>query len=74
MLPRRSAALVTAAKVVIPNLAGQKDRYMMKQLEKFQEGRRTDETMAPIAAQLSKKEVKALAKYFSKAGKVKINK
>ncbi len=55
-----------------PNLAGQKDRYLQKELEKFKKGKRKDATMSAIVKQLDKKDIKNLSKYFSRAGKIKI--
>ena len=57
-----------------PNLAGQKDRYLQKELERFKSGKRKDATMSAIVSQLDKKDIKNPSKYFSKAGKVEINK
>ncbi|MEO5861497.1 MAG: c-type cytochrome [Burkholderiales bacterium] len=48
-----------------PNLSGQNARYLYLQLKDFKEGRRNDPVMSPIAKQLEKKEMQALAKYFS---------
>lgn len=55
-----------------PNLAGQKDRYLQKELEKFKKGKRKDPIMTGIAAQLDKNDMKNLSKYFSKVGKITI--
>ena len=48
-----------------PNLAGQNARYLYLQLKDFKEGRRNDPLMSPIAKQLEKKDMQALAKHFS---------
>ncbi len=48
-----------------PNLSGQNARYLYLQLKDFKEGRRNDPLMSPIAKQLEKKEMQALAKHFS---------
>lgn len=48
-----------------PNLAGQNARYLYLQLKDFKEGRRNDPLMSPIAKQLEKKEMQALAQHFS---------
>ena len=48
-----------------PNLSGQNARYLYLQLKDFKEGRRNDPIMSPIAKQLEKKEMQALAKHFS---------
>ena len=50
---------------VFPNLAGQNARYLYLQLKDFKEGRRNDPLMSPIAKQLEKIEMQALAKHFS---------
>ena len=55
-----------------PNLAGQKDRYLQKELKKFKKGKRKDPIMTGIAAQLDKKDMKNLSKYFSKVGKITV--
>jgi len=48
-----------------PNLAGQKDAYIAKQLADFKSGARTDMMMAPMAANLSEQDMADLAAYFS---------
>jgi cytochrome c553 len=48
-----------------PNLAGQKDAYIIKQLTDFKSGARTDMMMAPMAANLSEQDMADLAAYFS---------
>lgn len=57
-----------------PNLAGQKERYLQKELEKFKNGRRKNASMSAIIEQLDKKDIKYLSKYFAKAGKIEIQK
>ncbi len=51
---------------VYPILAGQTSRYLYLQLRDFQEGRRENELMTPMAAGLSRDEMHELADYFSK--------
>lgn len=51
-----------------PNLAGQKDAYLVKQLKAFREGTRTDPMMAPMAKPLSDDDINNLAAYFSSLG------
>lgn len=51
----------------IPNLAGQKKDYLVKQLEAFKRGERKDDLMAAIAAQLSDTDMGALAQAWSEA-------
>lgn len=48
-----------------PNLAGQKQTYILKQLKAFKEGSRKDPTMSAMAAALSDAEMQDLAAYFS---------
>ena len=48
-----------------PNLAGQKDAYIAKQLADFKSGARTDMMMAPMAANLSEQDMADLGAYFS---------
>ena len=48
-----------------PSLAGQNARYIYLQLRDFQEGRRTNPMMSPMAANLSRDEMRELATYFS---------
>ena len=49
-----------------PNLAGQTSRYLYLQLRDFQEGRRSDPQMSPVAKDLTRDEMHELADYFSK--------
>jgi cytochrome c553 len=49
-----------------PILAGQTFRYLYLQLRDFNEGRRKDPLMSPMAANLSKQDMMDLAEYFSK--------
>lgn len=48
-----------------PKLAGQHPEYLLKQLSNFKDGTRANLVMAPMVANLSADEMKALAKYFS---------
>src|SRR6185369_13440989 len=48
-----------------PILAGQTSRYLYLQLRDFQEGRRSDPAMTPMAAGLSRDEMHALADWFA---------
>ena len=50
---------------LVPMLAGQTSRYLYLQLRDFQEGRRTDPQMTPMAAGLTREEARALADWFS---------
>lgn len=48
-----------------PNLAGQKDGYLKKQITAFREGTRKDPNMSPMAANLTDADIENLAAYFS---------
>ncbi|HQU14627.1 MAG: cytochrome c4 [Chromatiales bacterium 21-64-14] len=48
-----------------PNLAGQSAPYIVKQLQDFKAGRRTNPLMSPQAAKLSEQDMEDLAAYFS---------
>lgn len=49
----------------IPVLAGQTARYMVLQLRDFQAGRRTDPQMSPMATDLSRDDMRALADWYA---------
>ena len=51
-----------------PNLAGQKEAYIIKQLKAFKDGTRKDPTMAAMAAVLDNNDMEDLAAYFSSLG------
>ncbi|MEP7057478.1 MAG: c-type cytochrome [Caldimonas sp.] len=55
-----------STQAAFPILAGQTARYMYLQLRDYQEGRRTDPLMTPMAANLTRDEMRELADYFSK--------
>ncbi len=48
-----------------PNLAGQKDQYLIKQMKDFRDGNRTDPVMAPMAQGLSDQDIADMAAYYS---------
>jgi cytochrome c553 len=48
-----------------PNLAGQQEQYLAKQLKAFRDGTRSDPLMAPMAKPLSDQDIVDLAAYFS---------
>ncbi len=52
------------ANKLFPKLAGQHPEYIIKQLHDFKANRRTDTTMAPMAAPLSDQDIENLAAYF----------
>lgn len=48
-----------------PNLAGQHEAYLLKQLKAFKSGARKDPLMSPMAAPLSDQDMENLAAYFA---------
>lgn len=54
-----------SASPMYPNLADQNDAYIIKQLQDFKSGARTDAMMAPMAANLSDEDMADLAAYYS---------
>lgn len=48
-----------------PNLAGQSEDYLVKQLKEFQSGARNNAVMAPMAAALTPEDMQNLAAYFA---------
>ncbi|MGD2119255.1 MAG: cytochrome c [Chromatiales bacterium] len=48
-----------------PNLAGQKEQYIVKQLKAFKDGTRKDPVMAPMAMPLTDADMANLAAYYS---------
>ncbi|MEI6895618.1 MAG: c-type cytochrome [Colwellia sp.] len=54
-----------SASPMFPNIAGQNDAYIIKQLKDFKSGARTDAVMAPMAANLSDEDIADLAAHFS---------
>jgi cytochrome c553 len=48
-----------------PNLAGQKEQYLVKQIKAFRDGDRKDPMMAPMVMGLSDDDVANLAAYFA---------
>lgn len=50
---------------IYPNLAGQKEQYLLSQLKKFKDGTRPDPVMKGMVAALSEDDMKALAKYYA---------
>jgi cytochrome c553 len=51
---------------LVPVLAGQTSRYLYLQLRDFQEGRRSDPQMSPMAAGLTRDEARDLADWFAR--------
>ena len=58
-------AQMTAANSLWPKLAGQHERYLVKQLQDYRAGSRTDPVMAPLAKPLSDQDIGELAAYFA---------
>ena len=56
-----------------PVLAGQNSRYLYLELRDFQEGRRSDPLMTPMAAGLSRDEMREMADWFSKQKPAPVN-
>jgi cytochrome c553 len=48
-----------------PNLMGQKEGYIIKQLKAFRDGTRTDPMMSPMAKPLTDADIENVAAYFS---------
>jgi len=48
-----------------PNLAGQKEAYLVKQIKAFKNGERKDPSMAPMVANLSDEDIENLAAYYA---------
>ena len=48
-----------------PNLAGQKEAYLVKQLKDFKSGARKDPVMAPMAMGLSDADVANISAYYA---------
>ncbi|MCF2949534.1 cytochrome c [Paraglaciecola aquimarina] len=49
-----------------PNLAGQKEQYLVSSLKAFRDGQRKNMIMAPMAANLSDADIENLAAYYAK--------
>ena len=52
-----------------PNLAGQKEGYLVAQMKAFRDGGRNNPMMAPMMAALSDTDIADLAAYYSSLGK-----
>ena len=48
-----------------PNLAGQQEAYLAKQIKAFRDGARNEPTMQPFVANLSDQDVDDIAAYYS---------
>jgi len=50
---------------VWPNLAGQKEQYLLAQIKAFKDGTRVNAQMAPMVANLSEEDMANLAAYYA---------
>ena len=50
---------------MIPNISGQSEQYLVKQLQDFRAGRREDEQMSIIARELTDAEIANLAAWYA---------
>lgn len=48
-----------------PNLAGQKEKYLVSQLEGFRDGNRKSDLMAPMAKPLSDDDIANISAYYA---------
>lgn len=51
-----------------PNLAGQKDQYLIAQMKAFRDGERQNPMMSPMAMPLSDQDIEDLAAFYSGLG------
>jgi len=54
-----------SAAPIYPNLKGQKEAYLIKQLKAFREGTRTDPMMSPMAKPLTDADIDNVSAYYS---------
>ncbi len=54
-----------SAAPIWPNLAGQKEAYLVKQIKAFKSGERKDPSMAPMVASLTDEDIANLAAYYA---------
>ena len=48
-----------------PNLAGQKEQYLIKQMTDYKAGRRSDPVMGPLAQTMADKAIEDFAAYYA---------
>ena len=48
-----------------PNLAGQKDQYLIKQMKAFRDGERSDPVMSPMAQILKEEDIDNVAAFYA---------
>jgi len=58
-------AMGVSAIPMYPNLAGQKEAYLVKQLKDFKSGSRKDPVMAPMAMGLSDADIANVSAYYA---------
>jgi len=58
-------AMGVSAVPMYPNLAGQKEAYLAKQLKDFKSGSRKDPVMAPMAMGLSDADIANVSAYYA---------
>ena len=54
----------TSANDLWPNLAGQKEGYLIKQMKAFRDGTRSDPLMSPMSKALTDSEIEDLSAFF----------
>lgn len=57
-----------SAQPIYPNLAGQKEQYLVLAMEAYKSGARSNPIMKPMAAMLSSEDIKNLAAYYASLG------
>jgi len=62
-----------SAEPMIPNLAGQYDKYISKELRNFQNGQRTHQIMSQMAKTIDDNDLADIAAYFASRPKMKGN-
>lgn len=55
----------TSVNPMWPNLKGQNEMYLIKQIKAFRDGTRKDPTMAPMVAALTDEDIENLAAYYA---------
>jgi cytochrome c553 len=55
----------TSANELWPNLAGQKEGYLIKQMKAFRDGVRSDPLMSPMSKALTDAEIENLAAFYA---------
>ena len=55
----------TSANELWPNLAGQKEGYLIKQMKAFRDGVRSDPLMSPMSKALTDTDIENIAAFFS---------